>query len=60
MVSVSKSLDLDQTQHFVGPDLGPNCLPRLSANNIVAGEEFSKRIRFKESIKYKSREKKRF
>ena len=30
---VSKSLDPDQAQHFVGPDLGPNCLQRLSADN---------------------------
>ena len=24
--SESKSLDPDQARHFVGPDLGPNCL----------------------------------
>ena len=29
--SVSNSLDPDQAQHFVGPDLGLNCLQRLSA-----------------------------
>ena len=28
-----KSLDLDQDQHSVSPDLGPNCLQRLSADN---------------------------
>ena len=28
--SVSNSLDRDQARHFVGPDLGPNCLQRLS------------------------------
>ena len=28
-----KSLDRDQARHFAGPDLGPNCLPRLSADN---------------------------
>ena len=28
---VSNSLDPDQAQHFVRPDLGPNCLQRLSA-----------------------------
>ena len=32
--SVSNSLDPDQAQHFVGPDLGPNCLQRLSADEI--------------------------
>ena len=30
---MSNSLDPDQTQHFVRPDLGPNCLKRLSADN---------------------------
>ena len=29
----SNSLDPDQARHFVGPDLGPNCLQRLSADN---------------------------
>ena len=29
----SNSLDPDQAQHFVGPDLGINCLQRLSAIN---------------------------
>ena len=31
--SVSNSLDPDQARHFVGPDLGPNCLQRLSADD---------------------------
>ena len=31
--SVSNSLDLDQARHFVGPDLAPNCLQRLSADD---------------------------
>ena len=30
--SVSYSLDPDQARHSVGPDLGPNCLQRLSAD----------------------------
>ena len=29
-VRMSNSLDPDQAPHFVGPDLGPNCLQRLS------------------------------
>ena len=29
----SNSLDLDQDRHCVGPDLGPNCLQRLSADD---------------------------
>ena len=30
---MSNSLELDQARHFVGPDLGPNCLQRLSADD---------------------------
>ena len=36
---VSNSLDPDQTRHFVGPDLGTNCLLRLSAD--IAGKELN-------------------
>ena len=31
--SVSNSLDPDQARHFVGPDLGPNCLQNISADD---------------------------
>ena len=31
-IRVSNSLDPDQACQFVGPDLGPNCLQRLSAD----------------------------
>ena len=31
---MSNSLDPNQAQHFVGPDLGPNCLQRLSADDM--------------------------
>ena len=30
---VSNSLDPDKDRHSVGPDLGPNCLQRLSADD---------------------------
>ena len=30
---MSNSLDPDQDRHSVGPDLGPNCLQRLSADD---------------------------
>ena len=30
-IRMSNSLDPDQARCFVGPDLGPNCLQRLSA-----------------------------
>ena len=32
-IRVSNSLDPDQARHFVGPDLGSNCLLRLSADD---------------------------
>ena len=32
-IRVSNSLDPDQARHFVGSDLGPNCLQRLSADD---------------------------
>ena len=35
-IQVSKSFDPDQARHFVGPDLGPDCLQRLSAD--IAGK----------------------
>ena len=34
-IRVSNSLDPDQAQHLVRPDLGPNCLRRLSSDNIL-------------------------
>ena len=45
--SVSKSLDPDQARHFVGPDLGPNYLQRLSADltskqRVIVGVVFGK------------------
>ena len=30
-IRVANSLDLDQGRHFVGPDLGPDCLQRIAA-----------------------------
>ena len=32
-IRVSNSLDPDQGQHLVGPDLGTNCLQRISADD---------------------------
>ena len=36
---MSNSLDPDQDQHFVGPDLGPNCLPRLRMTKVTASKK---------------------
>ena len=33
MIKVSSGLDPDQGRHFVGPDPGPYCLQRLSAED---------------------------
>ena len=41
-IRVSNSLDPDQAQNFVGPDLGPNRLQRLSADNEMSGLIWSK------------------
>ena len=39
-IRVSNSLDPDQARPYVGPDLGPNCLYRLSADDTrVDGKE---------------------
>ena len=32
-IRVSNGLDSDQDRHSVGPDLGPNCLQSLSADD---------------------------
>ena len=37
-ISVSISLDPDQAWHFDGPDLGPNCLQSLSADDTSRQE----------------------
>ena len=39
---MSNSLDPDQARRLVGPDLGPNCLPRLSADDT--GRQRVKRL----------------
>ena len=39
---VSNSLDPAQARHFVGPDLGTNCLQRLSADKkSLSGNELN-------------------
>ena len=35
IIRVSNSLDQNQARHFVGPDLGPNCLQRLSKAKVI-------------------------
>ena len=36
---MSNILDPDQARQFVKPDLGPNCLPSLSADDTAAGRQ---------------------
>ena len=38
-IKVSNSLKPDQTQYFVGPKLGPNCLQMLSVEKTQADKE---------------------
>ena len=38
---MSNSSDPDQARHFVGPDLGPNCLQRLSVGKDVLDTVFA-------------------
>ena len=41
IIRVSNGLDPDQDRRYVGPDLGPNCLQRLSADDrTLAKKEF--------------------
>ena len=41
---MSKSLDPDQDRHFVGPDLGPNCLKRLHSVSPDLGPNCLQRL----------------
>ena len=41
---MSNSLDPDHAQCFVGPDLGPNGLQRLSAEMTLAGKELNIKV----------------
>ena len=38
-IRVSNGLNPDQDLHVAGPDLGPNCLQRLSADNKRGGQQ---------------------
>ena len=41
-MTVPKSLDMDQARHFVGPDPDPNCLQKLSADNLCRNLQLRK------------------
>ena len=53
-IRVSNSFDLDQAQQSVGPDLGPNWLQRLSAdervNRTICCEHSKKRVPLRHNI----------
>ena len=38
-IRVSNSFDLDQNRRYVGPDLGPNCLQRLTEEDKVVAQQ---------------------
>ena len=43
-IRVSNSLSPDQAQHFIGPDLGPNCLQKLTADDTRTKEAKSQEV----------------
>ena len=43
-IRVSNALDPDQDRHFVGPDLGPNCLQRLTIKVSASKERVLKSV----------------
>ena len=49
---MSSSLDPDQDRYSVGPDLGPNCLQRLTADDL---SQFLFDISFKQLHKWINR-----
>ena len=61
IIRESNSLDPDQARHFVGPDLGPNYLQRLSAGDrsrqrvnigfcVLVSLSTNKRLQYKHSL----------
>ena len=44
-IRVTNSVDPDQDRHSVGPDLVPNCLQRLSADDISQSPPASKGLK---------------
>ena len=53
VLSVLNPLDPDQYRHSVGPDLGPNCFHRLSAedeSHRLTGKESNLHIRMKQNL----------
>ena len=51
-IKVSNSLDPDQVRLFVGPDLGPNCSQRLSADNKINVSPSGQRVKYKTTWYY--------
>ena len=55
MIRMSNSLDPDQALQIVGPVLGPNCLPRLSAATLVDKELKLRWVKMNGSVMKQSR-----
>ena len=47
---MSSRLDPDQAGHFVRPDLGPNCVQRLSQCSTPVGKELNAHVDVEVSI----------
>ena len=43
---MSNSLDPDHAHHFVGPDLGQNCLQMLSVDDTSIGNELHRKLQW--------------
>ena len=49
---MSNSLDPDQARRIVGPDLGPNCLQRLSAD-VTGRQRVNSLLTYKKIVTYR-------
>ena len=50
-IRVANSLDPDQARHLVGPDLGPNCLQKLSAEEDTSRQRVNMLLNFLVTVK---------
>ena len=49
---MSSILDPDQARQFVGPDLGPNCLQRLSADDTASRQKVKQYFLFNHQLEF--------
>ena len=49
-IRMSNLLDPDQAQHFVGPDLGPNCLQNIFVSRQQKSPQAGKELNTKQRV----------